>query len=117
MNGKTANNKARHSSYKPQQALGRSSALPQLCCKKIIDKNLVHYSIYTNECSHPQIVITPLIEDNLVVIAPKNHSFLGQLPAIDLKELKDSKFILQGPDNYMRHLCVSACKAADLYRI
>ena len=36
---KTAGNKDRRSPYKPQQALGRSSALPDLCCNNIIVKS------------------------------------------------------------------------------
>jgi len=53
MNEKTANNKARRSSYKPQQAQGRSPALPNLCCNNSIAKYLDDYSIYTKVYSHP----------------------------------------------------------------
>jgi len=38
---------------KPQQALGRSLALPELFCSKIVDKSLVDYSVYTKEYSLP----------------------------------------------------------------
>jgi hypothetical protein len=53
MNGKTAGRQTHRSSYKPQQALGRSSALPDLCCNNIIIKFLDDYSIYTKFYSHP----------------------------------------------------------------
>jgi ribosomal protein S18 acetylase RimI-like enzyme len=53
MNGKTADNKAHRSSYKPRQAVVRSSALPHLCRSKIIDKILDDYSVYTKVYSHP----------------------------------------------------------------
>ena len=61
---------------------------------------------------YKQFEITPLIEDNIVVVASKDHVNLTQSPTIDLKDLEHEKFILMGSDNAMRYICESTCKTA-----
>lgn len=58
------------------------------------------------------IRVTPLIEDELVVVAPGDHSRLGAVKKIDMSMLKDEKFILMKPDNGMHYICLELCKEA-----
>ena len=65
---------------------------------------------------YKQFEVTPLIEDNIVIIASKDHISLNQSPIIDLKDLEHEKFILMGSDNAMRYICNLTAKLQGLSR-
>lgn len=58
--------------------------------------------------------IRPLIEDDLVMIVPKNHPFAKE-SSIDLSKASNEKFIFLDSGRGIYDLCMEACKAAGFH--
>lgn len=97
----------------PKIALGLLEAGSSILAEKLLSGDIdVAFLTPPTLKRYNQLDVTPLLEDNIVVVASKSHVNLNQLPIIDLKDLEHEKFILMGSDSSMRYLCESTCKTA-----
>lgn len=93
--------------------LGLTEAGSSVLAEKLLSGNIdVAFLTPPTLKRYKQFEVTPLLEDNIVVVVSKHHVNLHQSPIVDLKDLEHENFILMGSDNGMRHICESTCKTA-----